>query len=505
MAIIEFKNIRKTFNQGRLVANDNISLKVEEGSIHAIIGENGAGKTTLLSILFGIIQPDSGEIIINNKKVNFRKASDARKMKLGMVYQHFQLIDSFSILDNIFLGNEESKFGVLTKKRALTKINDLSTKYKFNLSAKSKVKNLTVGQKQKVEILKLLYGDSEILILDEPTAMLSPSEITELLNVIKILKKQGKTIIFISHKLHEVKRIADEGTVIRKGKVIKNFDVSKTSTDQMASWMVGKKVVSNTRKLAKNISKEDLLTIKNLSTKKINGKGLDDINLKVRKGEIIGIAGVEGNGQVPLIENITGLGNNITKGLIVLNNQKLNNLSVRKRYEAGLSHIPEDRLRFGMIKQLHSYENITLRQFMKRPFSKNGIMRTNKMKKYAQNIIERHDIRGANLGQTLGVSLSGGNQQKLVVGREIEINADLIIAFQPTRGVDIGAVNNIHESLTKEVDKGKGLLLVSYDLDELLKLSDKIAVMSEGKISGIVDNNKKINKEKLGLLMAGRS
>lgn len=502
---IEIKNITKYFNKGKLIANDNISLNIAKSTIHAIIGENGAGKTTLLSIIFGVLKQDKGEIFINGKKVNFNKASDARNHKLGMVYQHFQLIESFSILENIIIGNEESKMGFTIKKNSSRRINDLSKKYKFNLKANTKVKNLTVGQKQKVEILKLLYSDSNILIFDEPTAMLSPIEIDELFKVIKLLKKQGKTIIFISHKLHEVKKIAEYGTVIRRGKVVKNFIVKDSSINQMASWMVGKKTKTQSKKkINYSFEKNDVVfSINNLKTRSINGKLLDNISFDIKSGEIFGIGGVEGNGQVSLVENITGINKTMTSGSIKLNNIEISNMSVSERYKIGLSHIPEDRLKHGMIKQISAYENILLRSFGKKPFTNKGFIVKRQMKKYANDLIEKYDVRGTNFGQALGVSLSGGNQQKLVVGREVEEDAKLLTVFQPTRGVDIGASNMIHTKLQEEAAKGKAILLISYDLDELIKISDKIGIMSAGKIAGILKNNKKISKDKIGVLMAG--
>ena len=637
---VEMIDICKSFLNGKIVANDHINLRVKQNEVHAIIGENGAGKSTLMSILFGIYSPDSGTIKINGKNVYFSSAKDAGATGLGMVHQHFKLVPTYSVYENIILGSEDvGALGFLKTSRAKKKIEALIKRYKFNLNLNAKISTLTVGQEQKTEILKLLYRDSNILIFDEPTAVLSPDEIEQFLNMIRQLKAEGKTIIIITHKFAEIKSVADRATVIRLGKYIDDFYVKDKTIEEMANLMVGKKVslIKNTnncdfgdqildvknlkidknllpntlyfhyknpevKKLRKlmideihllhnikhNIDKEESLKKHELLTKEMENlkvsfrnrheaiistfknhinvrkakncpelikleeklkltnnkdeyekiekqiasctpRWIDKlgikiysekslifsfnkefsskiknktINFKIKAGEIFAIAGVEGNGQSELALAIAGMLKN-KNALIKIGDKDISNLSINKRYKSGLSHVPEDRHKHGLILDEQIYMNLALNRIDEKPFSTNGILLEYNIKENARNLIKKYDIRGTTRGTAPARLLSGGNQQKLIIARELTNDHKLIIMVQPTRGLDLGAIEYIHTKILEEKNKGNAVLLISYELDEILALADTIAVMYNGMFIG-VGNRQEMTRERIGQLMAGQ-
>jgi simple sugar transport system ATP-binding protein len=499
--VVEMLNIRKEFPG--IVANDNITLQLGKGEIHALLGENGAGKSTLMSVLFGMYQPEGGIIKVRGKEVKISNPNIANDLGIGMVHQHFKLVENFTVTENIILGKESKRLGLfLDTKSAAKKIEDLSKKYGLNVDPHAVIEDISVGMQQRVEILKMLYRNAEVLIFDEPTAVLTPQEIEELIAIWKTLVKEGKSIIIITHKLKEIKAAADRCSVIRRGKYIGTVDVKSTSEAEMAKMMVGREVSFKVEK-APCKPGEVLVKIDNLNVK--NNKkvlGVKDFTLEIKAGEILGIAGVEGNGQSELIEAITGL-RKIESGKIDLKGNDISNLKVRDRIESGIAHIPEDRQKRGLVLDYTIEENMILQKYMKEPFSsKLGILNKQEIRKYADNIIEAFDVRSGEGAISPAKTLSGGNQQKAIIGREIELQPELLIAVQPTRGLDVGSIEYIHKRLVEQRDKGKGVLLVSLELDEILNVSDRIAVINNGELIGIVNASETDEKE-IGLMMAG--
>ncbi|SFG22382.1 ABC transporter ATP-binding protein [Sporolactobacillus nakayamae] len=496
---IEMRHIRKEFPG--IVANDNITLQVEEGEIHALFGENGAGKSTLMNILFGLYQPDQGELYVHGKKAVINDPNDATRLGIGMVHQHFMLIDKFTVAENIILGREPKKHGLLDMAKAVKIVKELSEKYGLDVDPYQKVEDITVGMQQRVEILKTLYRGSDILIFDEPTAVLTPIEIKELIVIMKRLVSEGKSIILITHKLKEIFEACDRCTVIRRGKNIDTMSISETNPSDLASMMVGRKIHVQVND-APYDPKEKVLEIEHLNvldSRKVNV--IKDLHLSVHGGEILGIAGVDGNGQTELIEAIAGL-RKVKEGTIKLNGQDITNQKTRKIVEAGLGYIPEDRQKHGLVLDFTIGENMVLQTYYKKPYAESGVLKNKVITKKAEQLIQEFDIRTPS-EKTLARSLSGGNQQKVIVAREVDRSPQLLIAAQPTRGLDIGAIEFIHGKLLDEKKKGKAVLLVSFELDEILHLSDRIAVIYEGNIIDIV-NPKETDENELGLLMAGR-
>ncbi|MFJ7751875.1 ABC transporter ATP-binding protein [Peribacillus muralis] len=496
--VIEMLNIRKEFPG--IVANDDITLQVKKGEIHALLGENGAGKSTLMNVLFGLYQPEQGEIRVNEQVVQITSPNVANDLGIGMVHQHFMLVDPFTVTENIILGKEPSKYGKVNVKKASEEVRKLSERYHLSVDPDAKIADISVGMQQRVEILKTLYRGAEILIFDEPTAVLTPQEIKELITIMKALIKEGKSIILITHKLKEIMEVCDRVTVIRKGKGIGTVNVKETNPDELASLMVGRDVVFKTDKSAAN-PQEVVLEVKNLEVKDSRGvSAVHNLDLSVRAGEIIGIAGVDGNGQSELIEALTGL-KKVTNGTISLNGKQTQNMKPRKITEAGVGHIPEDRHKHGLVLDFSIGENIVLQTYYQEPFSTGGILHSNKIFDKARTIIKEYDVRTPD-EYTPARALSGGNQQKAIIGREVDRNPDLLIAAQPTRGLDVGAIEFIHRRLIEQRDAGKAVLLISFELDEIMNVSDRIAVIYEGEIVAIVDP-KETTEQELGLLMAG--
>ncbi|MCR6515987.1 ABC transporter ATP-binding protein [Clostridium sp. LY3-2] len=498
--VVEMLNIRKEFSG--LVANDNITLTLKKGEVHALLGENGAGKSTLMSILFGMYKPDSGKIKINGKEVKINSPNKANEYGIGMVHQHFKLVDTFTVTENIILGCEPKRFKIfLDKEKAAKRIEEISKKYNLNIDPNSKIEDISVGMQQRVEILKMLYREANVLILDEPTAVLTPQEIHELMNIIRDLINEGKSVIIITHKLKEIKEIADRCTVIRKGKYIGTVDVADTSEEKMAKMMVGREVTFKVKKGEAKL-REVVLKTENLSVKN-NRKvlGLKDFSISIRGGEILGLSGVEGNGQAELVQAITGI-SKVFSGKIEFLGSDIEKLSIRDRIDKGISYIPEDRHKRGLVLDYNLENNIVLKAYKNKPFSNKGIINKKEIKKYAKEIIKAFDVRSSEEEETIVREMSGGNQQKAIVGREIEMKPELLIAVQPTRGLDVGSIEYIHKRLVEERDKGKAVLLVSLELDEILNLSDRIAVINNGELVGIVDS-KDTDENEIGLMMAG--
>ncbi|MEG2546568.1 MAG: ABC transporter ATP-binding protein [Niameybacter sp.] len=499
--VIEMLGIRKEFPG--IVANDNITLQLRQGEIHALLGENGAGKSTLMSMLFGMYQPDKGQIKLSGKEVKITNPNIATALGIGMVHQHFKLVHNFTTTENIVLGIEPKKYGglILDIESAAKRVAELSTKYGLNIDPYAKIEDISVGMQQRVEIMKMLYRDANILIFDEPTAVLTPQEIEDLMEIMRGLIKEGKSIIIITHKLKEIKAVADRCTVIRRGKCIGTVDVKTTSEADMAKMMVGRNVSFKVDK-SPSTPKETILKVEDLSV--LNNKkvmGLKHFNLEVHAGEIVGIAGVEGNGQTELIEAITGL-RKIENGQVFIKDKNITSLPIRERIESGMAHIPEDRQKRGLVLDYTIEENMILERYNKAPFAKHGILNFSAIHKYAQKIVDTFDVRAGQGASTPARALSGGNQQKAIIGREIELNPDLLIAVQPTRGLDVGSIEYIHKRLIEQRDKGKAVLLVSLELDEVLNVSDRIAVVNSGELIGIVDAAT-TNENEIGLMMAG--
>ena len=497
--VVEMLNIRKEFPG--IVANDNITLQLKEGEIHALLGENGAGKSTLMGMLFGMYKPDRGCIKVRGKEVKISNPNVANDLGIGMVHQHFKLVDNFTVTENIILGCEPRKGLTVDIKTAAKKIEELSKQYGLNVDPYAKIENISVGMQQRVEILKMLYRYANVLIFDEPTAVLTPSEIDELISIMKNMTKEGKSIILITHKLKEIKEAANRCTVIRRGKYIGTVDVKDTTEADMAKMMVGREVsfkVEKTEAKPKDIvvKIEDLCVNNN---KKV--LGLKNFSLDIRAGEIVGIAGVEGNGQTELVEALTGM-RSVESGNIIFKGRNIVKDSIRERIDDGMAHIPEDRHKRGLILDYTMEDNMVLKAYKKKPFSNKGLINRAKISEYAQKIIETFDVRSGEGGKSIARSLSGGNQQKGVIGREIESNPDFLIAVQPTRGLDVGSIEYIHKRLVEQRDLGKAVLLVSLELDEVLNVSDRIAVVNNGELVGIV-NASETNENEVGLMMAG--
>lgn len=496
--VIEMRNITKIF--GEFVANDHINLHVRRGEIHALLGENGAGKSTLMNMLAGLLEPTSGEIAINGEVVSIDSPSKAAHLGIGMVHQHFMLVDAFTVAENIILGSETTKAGVIDLKKAIAEIKELSERYGLEVDPTAKVADISVGAQQRVEILKTLYRGANLLIFDEPTAVLTPAEIAELLKIMKKLIEEGKSIILITHKLDEIRAVADRVTVIRRGKSIETVDVAGATNEDLAEWMVGRSVSFKTEKIPSN-PKEVILSIKDLVVNENRGiPAVKGLNLEVRAGEVVGIAGIDGNGQSELIQAITGL-RKVKSGSITIKGEEVVGKTPRKITEMQVSHVPEDRHRDGLVLQMSVAENIALQTYYKEPNSKNGILNYNIINEKARQLMEEFDVRGAS-ELVPSKALSGGNQQKAIIAREIDRNPDLLIVSQPTRGLDVGAIEYIRKRLIAERDKGKAVLVVSFELDEILDVSDRIAVIHDGTIHGIVDPAT-TNKQELGVLMAG--
>jgi general nucleoside transport system ATP-binding protein len=496
--VIEMLNIRKEFSG--FVANDNITLQLKKGEIHALLGENGAGKSTLMNVLFGLYQPEKGEIKVKGETVKITDPNIANDLGIGMVHQHFMLVDTFTVTENIILGKETTKGGVIDIKTAEDEVRKISERYGLAVDPQAKISNISVGMQQRVEILKTLYRGADILIFDEPTAVLTPQEIKELIQIFKTLIKEGKSIILITHKLKEIMEVCDRVTVIRKGKGIGTVNVNETNPTDLASLMVGRDVEFKTEKTDATPG-VDVLEIENLKVKDSRGvQAIKGLNLSLRAGEILGIAGVDGNGQTELIEAITGL-RKAESGSVKINGKNVLNLPPRKVTESGLGHIPQDRHKHGLVLNYTIGENMVLQTYYQKPFSKSGVMNFKKIYDKARNLISEFDVRTPS-EYTLARALSGGNQQKAIIGREIDRNPDILIAAQPTRGLDVGAIEFIHKRLIEQRDHGKAVLLVSFELDEIMNVSDRIAVIYEGEIVAIVDP-KETTEQELGLLMAG--
>ncbi len=497
--VVEMLNIRKEFPG--IVANDNVTLQLKKGEIHALLGENGAGKSTLMGMLFGMYQPEAGAIKVKGKEVKISSPNVANDLGIGMVHQHFKLVENFTVTENIILGCEPKNFLTVDIKSAAKRIDELSKTYGLNVDPYSKIEDISVGMQQRVEILKMLYRNAEVLIFDEPTAVLTPQEIDDLIKIMQNLIKEGKSIILITHKLKEIKAAADRCTVIRRGKCIGTVDVKTTTEADMAKMMVGRQVSFKVDKVEAKPG-DEVLRLENLSVK--NNKkvlGLKDFSLNVRKGEIVGIAGVEGNGQTELVEAITGM-RGIESGSIFFNGKDITKTSIRNRIDEGIAHIPEDRHKRGLILDYTMEDNMVLKVYKNEPFSKNGLINRSKITEYANNIIETFDVRAGEGGKSIARSLSGGNQQKGIIGREVQSNPDLLIAVQPTRGLDVGSIEYIHKRLVEQRDNGKAVLLVSLELDEILNVSDRIAIVNNGELIGIV-NASETDENEVGLMMAG--
>ena len=498
--IIEMLGITKEFPG--IIANDNVTLQLTRGEIHALLGENGAGKSTLMSVLFGMYQPEKGIIKKNGQEVFIKDPNDANRLGIGMVHQHFKLVHNFTVLENIILGVETTSRGFLKMDKARERVMELSDQYGLHVDPDALIENITVGMQQRVEILKMLYRENEILIFDEPTAVLTPQEIKELMKIMKGLAKEGKSILFITHKLNEIKAVADRCTVLRKGKYIDTVNVAETSVEQMSEMMVGRKVSLEVEKEEAKpgdiIFETKGLTVHN----KLTGKNVvDDVSLSVRAGEIVCIAGIDGNGQSELVYALTGI-MKADSGNILLNGKDITHAPIRERNISGLGHIPEDRHRHGLVLDYSLAYNLVLQRYFTPQFQKHGFLKFDEINRYADSLIEQFDIRSGQGSKTIARSMSGGNQQKAIVAREIDRNPDLLIAVQPTRGLDVGAIEYIHKKLIAERDAGKGILLVSLELDEVMNVSDRILVIYEGEIVAEL-NPKEVTVQELGLYMAG--
>lgn len=500
---IEMLNITKRFPG--IVANDNITLQLKKGEIHALLGENGAGKSTLMSVLFGLYQPEEGEIRKDGKKVTINNPNGANDLGIGMVHQHFKLVECFSVLDNIVLGVETTKNGLLKMDEAKKKVMELSKKYGLIVDPDALIEDISVGMQQRTEILKMLYRDNEILIFDEPTAVLTPQEIKELMQIMKNLAKEGKSILFISHKLAEIMEVADRCSVLRKGKYIGTVDIKDATPESLSSMMVGRDVNFKVEK-SEAEPREEVLHIEKLNVMcDLHDKlGVKDVSFNVKAGEIVCIAGIDGNGQRELVYGITGLRKAVS-GKILLEGKDVTNLSIRERNVSGISHIPEDRHKHGLVLDYSLEDNIVLQRYFEPEFSGKGplgFLKRKNIRKYAEKLIDEYDIRSGQGAITMARSMSGGNQQKAIIAREVDNESKLLVAVQPTRGLDVGAIENIHKQLVKHRDAGNAVLLVSFELDEVMNVSDRILVMYEGEIVGEF-NPKNVTVEELGLYMAG--
>ena len=498
---IEMLNITKRFPG--IVANDNITLQLKKGEIHALLGENGAGKSTLMSVLFGLYQPEEGVIKKDGQAVEIRDPNDANALGIGMVHQHFKLVECFTVLDNIIMGVEPCKHGFLQKAEAREKVLALSEKYGLRVDPDALVEDITVGMQQRTEILKMLYRDNEILIFDEPTAVLTPQEIEELMQIMRNLAAEGKSILFISHKLNEIMAVADRCSVLRKGKYIGTVNIKDTTREELSRMMVGRDVEfvvhKEPAKHGKTILEVEDMTV---ASKSHGNNAVKNVSFQVRAGEIVCIAGIDGNGQTELVYGLTGL-EPLKGGRITLEGQDITRAPIRKRNTMGMSHIPEDRHKHGLVLDYTLEDNVVLQRYFEPEFvSKAGFLKRKAIRDYAERLIDQYDVRSGQGPVTVARSMSGGNQQKAIVAREIDKDPELLIAVQPTRGLDVGAIEYIHRQIVAQRDAGKGVLLVSLELDEVMSLSDRILVMYEGEIVGELDP-KTTTVEELGLYMAG--
>ena len=498
--IIEMLNIRKEFPG--IVANDDITLRLKRGEIHALLGENGAGKSTLMSVLFGLYQPEAGEIRKNGQVVHINNPNDATALKIGMVHQHFKLVEVFTVLDNIILGAEDTKMGFLQKKAAREKVQALSDKYGLSVDLDAKVEDITVGMQQRTEILKMLYRDNEILIFDEPTAVLTPQEIDELMEIMRGFARDGKSILFITHKLNEIMAVSDRVSVLRKGKYIGTVETKNTTKQELSAMMVGRPVQLEIQKAPAKPG-DVILDVQNMTvaSRLHRNNAVKDVSFQVRSGEIVCIAGIDGNGQTELVYGLSGL-EKTTGGRITLCGEDITHASIKKRNQSGLSHIPEDRHKHGLVLDDTLENNMVLQNYLDPRFQKMGFINRPAVRQYAERIIEQYDVRSGQGPVTVARSMSGGNQQKAIIGREIDRDTPLLIAVQPTRGLDVGAIEYIHGQLVAQRDAGKAVLLVSLELEEVMNLSDRILVMYEGEIVGELDPRQTTVQE-LGLYMAG--
>ena len=498
--VIEMLNITKEFPG--IKANDNVTLQLKKGEIHALLGENGAGKSTLMSVLFGLYQPDQGTIKKDGKVVHINNPNDANALNIGMVHQHFKLVDVFSVLDNIILGAEDARLGFLQKKDARKKVLELSDRYGMRIDPDALIEDISVGMQQRVEILKMLYRDNEILILDEPTAVLTPQEIDELMEIMRGFAQEGKSILFITHKLSEIMAVADRCTVLRKGKCIGTVDIKDTTKEELSRMMVGRPVSLQVEKQDRTPG-EVILDVKDVSVRsRVHAAdAVKNVSLQVRAGEIVCLAGIEGNGQTEFVAGLTGL-EPVRTGSIRLCGKKIAHAPIRERSKAGMSHIPEDRHKHGLILDYTLEENLVLQRYWQPQFQNHGFIRRDAVRAYAERLIEQFDVRSGQGPVTTARSMSGGNQQKAIIAREIDMNSPLLVAVQPTRGLDVGAIEYIHKQLVAQRDAGKAVLLVSLELDEVMNVSDRILVMYGGEIVGEFDP-KKTTAEELGLYMAG--
>ncbi len=498
--IIEMLNITKEFPG--IIANDNVTLQVKKGEIHALLGENGAGKSTLMSVLFGLYQAENGVIKINGNEEKINNPNDANRLGIGMVHQHFKLVHNFTVLENIVLGVESTKGGFLRMDQAKEKVMELSERYKLKIDPDALISDITVGMQQRVEILKMLYKDNSILIFDEPTAVLTPQEIDDLMKIMRDLVSEGKSIVFITHKLNEIKEVANRCTVLRKGKYIATVDVASTSKEEMSDMMVGRHVNLTVDKGEQNIG-DVTLKVSNLVVQSKNSSkpSVNNVSFEVKKGEIVCIAGIDGNGQSELVYALTGI-EKINSGHVLLNNNDITSQTIRKRTTSGIAHIPEDRHKYGLVLDYTLAENLILQSYFTRDCQKNGFLLFENIDTYSDMLIEKYDIRSGQGKTTTVRSMSGGNQQKAILAREIDRNPELLIAVQPTRGLDVGAIEYIHKQLVAQRDQGKAVLLVSLELDEVMDVSDRILVMYEGEIVANL-NPKEVTVKELGLYMAG--
>lgn len=498
---IEMLGITKTFPG--IIANDNVTLTVRENEVHALLGENGAGKSTLMSILFGSYAADKGIIKIHGKEVSIKDPNDATALGIGMVHQHFKLVHNYTVAENIVLGVEsKNKFGMLDLAAAEKRVQELSDNYGLHVNPKDLIEDITVGMQQRVEILKTLYRNADIIIFDEPTAVLTPQEIDELMEIIRKLKAEGKTIILITHKLKEIKAVSDRCTVLRRGKYIGTVNVADVSENDLAEMMVGRAVKFTIDKAPAKFG-ETVLSIQNISVKNSRGQlAVKDLSLDVRAGEIVGIAGVDGNGQSELIFGIAGM-SPLENGKIFYKGTDISNYTIKQRIEAGIGHVPEDRQKHGSVAEFTVAENVALKNYYKPPYTKNGcILNVQAMEDVANILIEDFDIRSGRGAKTKVGDMSGGNQQKVIIAREIQMNPDFLIVAQPTRGLDVGAIENIRKRIIAERDKGKAVLLVSFELDEIMNLCDRIATISKGSIVGVF-NSGEVTEREIGVMMAG--
>ncbi len=496
---IETIGLKKQFP--KVLANDNINLKIRKGKIHALVGENGAGKSTLMNMLYGLYRPTAGVIKVNGKQVDFFTPNDALKLGIGMVHQHFMLIPNLTVYENIILGNEPKKKFSIDRDFAIKQVQEVSEKYNIEIDPRKKIEDLTVGEQQRVEIVKVLYRGVDTLILDEPTAVLTPQEIQELFNAIRFLISKGKTVIIITHKLDEVMDISDDISVLRRGVHVETIKKEDANIEMLTKLMVGRSIELGGKERKQTEKKQDILQVKNLTVVNRNGvKKLENVSFEVKTGEILGIAGVDGNGQLEIVESITGL-NSSYSGEIIVDGTNVNHYDIRRRREKGISCIPEDRHKHGLLLNRSINDNMIMGMHYKKPFAKNGIFNATEIVNYSNAMIKSFDIRTPN-GEVNAGTLSGGNQQKIIVARELYYNSDLVLAVQPTRGLDVGAIEYIHNVLVETRNKGKGILLVSLEIDEVMQLADRIIVVNSGKIVGELPKSQ-FNKNKIGMMMLG--